>query len=226
MKDQLYYIQEGSVRYELGEIKNRMIHYDFGKVRIYLNAKGKLLFGKHFKIHPEDHGLLYKLCTYVISDREGCVKIGLDPDKGLLLSGPVGCGKTSLMKLIRHLASYKRTYKMAPSRNIVFTFNNTGFGTIEKYHSPDQYCFDDLGIEPKGRYFGQDCNVMGEIILSRYEIFSQSREKISGKVVQTHITTNLNAEELEDKYGMRVRSRMRGMLNLISFDESSKDKRQ
>ena len=37
--------------------------------------------------------------------------------------------------------------------------------------------------------------------------------------------TNLNAEELEARYGGRVRSRLREMFNLIGFDESSKDKR-
>ena len=38
-------------------------------------------------------------------------------------------------------------------------------------------------------------------------------------------TTNLNAQELEERYGNRVRSRMRQMFNLISFDSGSKDKR-
>jgi hypothetical protein len=44
--------------------------------------------------------------------------------------------------------------------------------------------------------------------------------------VKTHITTNLNALELEKRYGTRVRSRLRKMFILIGFDESSIDKRQ
>jgi len=44
--------------------------------------------------------------------------------------------------------------------------------------------------------------------------------------VKTHVTTNLNAQELEDRYGNRVRSRMREMMNLIAFNSSSIDKRQ
>ncbi|MDT8347935.1 MAG: ATPase, partial [Flavobacteriaceae bacterium] len=43
---------------------------------------------------------------------------------------------------------------------------------------------------------------------------------------KTHITTNLNAEELEARYGSRVRSRLREMFNLISFDKASVDKRK
>ena len=41
-----------------------------------------------------------------------------------------------------------------------------------------------------------------------------------------HATTNLNAHELEDLYGNRVRSRMRQLFNLIAFDKESTDKRK
>jgi hypothetical protein len=44
--------------------------------------------------------------------------------------------------------------------------------------------------------------------------------------VRTHATTNLNAGELEERYGSRVRSRMRELFNLISFDEKTIDKRK
>ncbi|HCY80234.1 MAG TPA: ATPase, partial [Xanthomarina gelatinilytica] len=62
------------------------------------------------------------------------------------------------------------------------------------------------------------CNVMGEILLSRYDLFLQRK-------IRTHATTNLNAQELEGRYGNRVRSRMRQLFNLIAFDKESKDKR-
>ncbi|HET8839725.1 MAG TPA: ATPase, partial [Flavobacteriaceae bacterium] len=148
MENRIYFIEEGKNRYELGEIVNNVIQYDFGKVLVYLNHKGKQLFGKHFRIYHEDHNLLFKLCTYIISDKEGCEKLGLDHQKGLLLSGPVGCGKTSLMKLIRGIVPQKKTFKMMPCRNVVFAFNNKGFEVIEKFQEQNQYCFDDLGIEP------------------------------------------------------------------------------
>jgi len=60
---------------------------------------------------------------------------------------------------------------------------------------------------------------MGEILLSRYELFLNHK-------VRTHATTNLNAGELEERYGSRVRSRMRELFNLISFDEKTIDKRK
>jgi len=79
--------------------------------------------------------------------------------------------------------------------------------------------FDDLGIEPLGRFLGKDCNVMGEVLLSRHELFAKYK-------FRTHGTTNLNAQELEEYYGNRVRSRMRELFNLIGFNLIAKDKRR
>ena len=209
---------EGTSNFQIGELKNNIVHYDFEKIITYLNIKGCLIFDKNFKLYKEDELLLFKLCCYYIQDHWTCAKMGIDTNKGLLLSGPVGCGKTSLMQLLTYLAPHKTNYEIIPTRNIVFNFNAAGFEVLEKYNDTKNYCFDDLGLEPTGCHYTKECNVMGEILLSRYDIFKT-------KNVKTHITTNLNAEELEARYGSRVRSRMREMFNLIGFDESSKDKR-
>lgn len=217
--DQPHIIIEKGVQYKLGELKDNHILYDFKKILIYLDAKGKLLFGKNFKIYEEDEVVLYKLCIYFIRDFEACKKLNIDPNKGILLSGPVGCGKTSLMKLLRHIVPHQKSYELIPARNITFAFNNIGYKTIQEYGNSSFYCFDDLGVETTGRHFGKDCNVMGEILLSRYDLFLQRK-------IRTHATTNLNAQELEERYGNRVRSRMRQLFNLIAFDKESVDKRK
>jgi len=68
-------------------------------------------------------------------------------------------------------------------------------------------------------YYGNQCSVMGEILLSRYDIFHAH-----GMI--THLTTNLNSNENETMYGLRVRSRCREMFNLIAFDKTAPDKRK
>tara|TARA_B100000378_G_scaffold278000_1_gene279850 strand:- start:2613 stop:3275 length:663 start_codon:yes stop_codon:yes gene_type:complete len=216
--EQPHIIIEKGVQYKLGELKDDHIHYDFKSILIYLDAKGKMMFGKNFKIYEEDEVVLYKLCIYFIRDFEACAKLNIDPNKGILLSGPVGCGKTSLMKLLRHIVPHQKSYELIPARNITFAFNNIGYKTIQEYGNSNFYCFDDLGVETTGRHFGKDCNVMGEILLSRYDLFLQRK-------IRTHATTNLNAQELEERYGNRVRSRMRQLFNLIAFDSNVKDKR-
>ncbi|SDX54628.1 DNA replication protein DnaC [Lutibacter oricola] len=214
---------EGNSKFQIGEIRNNTVHYEFEKIKTYLNIKGHLLFGKNFKIYKEDEPLLLKLCCYFIQDHLSCAQFGIDTNKGLLLTGPVGCGKTSLMKLLVHLAPHKTNFELIPTRSIVFNFNAKGYDVLEKYNQTQNYCFDDLGVEPTGSHYAKECNVLGEILLSRYELFCNPEPK---RKIFTHITTNLNAKELERRYGNRVRSRLRQMFNLISFDESSIDKRK
>jgi chromosomal replication initiation ATPase DnaA len=210
--------------------KDGWIHYSFDASLAWIEAAGKKRYGAHFKLQEKDHPILYKLLIYAIGDKENMQKEGLHPDKGLLLSGPVGCGKTSLMHLVNHFFSLDKRFTMLSARQVTFAFVRQGYQVLHQYaggsyqfsplgYQPKTYCFDDIGVERPVYYFGNECNVMGEILLSRYDHFIHKR-------MQTHLTTNLSATELEGLYGNRLRSRMREMFNLVSFDRSSGDKRQ
>ncbi len=198
--------------------------YDFEKCLGFLQSKGRELFGDKFLIFKEDHDLIYKLLLYVIGDEENALKQGLSLKKGLLLTGPIGCGKTSLMKLLRFFQQPHIRFNVRSCRDISFAFIRDGYEIIHQYtygqlHDPFKvYCFDDLGTENNLKYYGNECNVMGEILLTRYELFVV-------KGVLTHCTTNCNSSEIEKFYGNRVRSRMREMFNLVAFDKEAKDKR-
>jgi energy-coupling factor transporter ATP-binding protein EcfA2 len=190
-----------------------------------MERKGRELFGGHFRIHDEDHELIAKLLSYILKDEENAAKLSLSLHKGILLTGPVGCGKTTLMTLIRLFQPGDNRFIMKSCRDVSFEFIQEGYSVILKYsrHSfnkevPKMYCFDDLGTENNLKYYGNDCNVMAEIVLSRYDQF------VAHKMI-THITTNLNSSEIEGLYGLRVRSRMREMFNLINFGKDAKDKR-
>jgi len=206
-------------KFQLGAKDNNIFDYDFNKLQEFLNVKGRMMFGENFRLHKEDKAVLMILCCYFIQDHNAGAIIGLDINKGLLISGPVGCGKTSLMKLMPYLGSYKIKYEMIPTRNIVNNFNEVGFEVLEKYKDTKDYCFDDLGLEPTGCHNTKDCNVMGEILLSRYDLFKT-------KNVKTHITTNLSVDELEARYGSQFISRLGEMFNYVSFKVDSVDKRK
>ena len=190
-----------------------------------MEAKGKQLFGSHFQIHPEDHPLIFKLLVWIIKDKANAKKQGLSLQKGIMLTGPVGCGKTSLMKILQYFLPSEKRHIIKSCRDVSFEFIQDGYEVISRYssqsfryHHPKTYCFDDLGTENSLKYYGNDCNIMAEILLSRYDLF------ISQKLI-THLTTNLNSSEIEQIYGVRVRSRMREMFNLVSFSNDSSDKR-
>jgi DNA replication protein DnaC len=204
------------------EIKS---HYNYEEVIIWLEKKGIELYGNHFKISETDYPIIYKLIAYFLKDEATCFQYGINLNKGILLSGPVGCGKTSLMNLMKHLTSTEHKFFVKPCRDISFEFIQDGYEIIHKYSKgklyqsePKTICFDDLGTENNLKYYGNECNVMAEILLSRYDIFTTKKN-------QTHITTNLSASEIENAYGNRVRSRLREMINLIGFERSIIDKR-
>jgi DNA replication protein DnaC len=200
-------------------------HYSYDEVITWLEKKGVELYGNHFKILETDYPIVYKLIAYFLKDEPTCFQYGINLNKGILLTGPIGCGKTSLMNLIKYLTATEHKFFVKPCRDISFEFIQDGYQIIHKYSNgklyqsePRTYCFDDLGTENNLKYFGNECNVMAEILLSRYDLF------ISKKLF-THITTNLSATEIEKHYGNRVRSRLREMVNLIAFEKSAQDKR-
>ena len=128
------------------------------------------------------------------------------------------------MHLIRPFAVQASDYKIKTCREIAFEFAKDGYEALEPYTKRTNnqtrlsgFCFDDLGAEQQIKHFGNDCNVMAEILISRYEQFIENKSV-------THLTTNLSASEIEKHYGNRLRSRMRNMFNLISFDDNLKTK--
>jgi DNA replication protein DnaC len=197
-----------------------MRQFDFSTCIRYLNILGKNQYGPNFALKPEDKLLLHKLISYAISSEKNCQEHGIDLTKGILLTGPVGCGKTSLMTLLPAFMYPFQNYQVKNTREIAAEFQKEGFETIQKYSSRlKPLCLDDLGVEQNSKHFGNECNTIGEILLERYDL------QMNQGVI-THATSNLNADELEDIYGIRVRSRLRSMFNLVAFPESCMDKRK
>ncbi|CAM3009299.1 ATPase [Flavobacterium frigoris] len=199
--------------------------YNFHKCLEYLENQGRTTYGSSFHISEMDHPTIYKLLIYMIQDEKVALDLMIDLSKGILVSGAIGCGKTSLMNLVRPFAYHSSDYKIKTCREVSFEFAKNGFEALNCYTLKQVnqsklagYCFDDLGAEQQIKHFGNDCNVMAEVLISRYEQFVENNSI-------THITTNLSASEIENNYGNRLRSRMRAMFNLITFDKNTKDKR-
>jgi len=200
--------------------------YDYTKVFQFIEKKGKEIYGHRFQLYDEDRTVVFQLAGYFLSDEGLCDQQHIDLTKGIMLTGPIGCGKTSLMNLMRYLGGSASNFIMKSARDVTFEFIQDGYDIIHRYSRGKlyntefrNYCFDDLGTENNIKYYGNECNVMAEILLSRYDLF------VNRKLV-THITTNLSAPELEQAYGNRLRSRLREMVNLIGFDKEVKDKRK
>lgn len=176
-----------------------------------------------------NESIIRLVCMYFTGDERFNLE-GYSLKKGLCLFGGVGVGKTTLMKAM--FKNQVQSYAVLMCRQIEDEFSKDGDSVLKTYgvtrqttvngdpfgHQVLGYCFDDLGTEPNGKYFGKDANVMAEIILNRYDNDLPFN--------QTHITTNLSIDEIRTRYGTRVTDRMRQMFNIITFPENAKSRRE
>lgn len=180
-----------------------------------------------YKFDQHNERILKMLSAYFSGSENECAKYGLSLKKGISLNGPTGCGKTTIMHL--YMNNPFQSYTVVPCRKVGYDFAEQGFKAIELYsknlsrtensygHIEFGYCFDDLGgTKEERKRFGDGVLPMEEVLMNRYD---------KSKFCQTHITTNLTADQVEEIYGARVRSRMREMFNLISFDPKAPDRR-
>jgi DNA replication protein DnaC len=182
--------------------------------------------GKRFVIEDDNMSQVNTLCLYFANDPK-IEDYGYSLNKGLMLMGGLGVAKTFLMSFFAN--NQKASYVMMPCRQIEnkwlnakkedpdvidhysnviqASVNHNAFG-----HQQLGLCMDDLGTEPvPSKRFGEEKNVMAEILLGRYE-----RHGIDFSM--THITTNLTGEQIIDLYGDRINSRLIEMCNVVTFD--------
>lgn len=148
---------------------------------------------------------------------------GLNPNKGILLCGNVGVGKSLLMKAIANtLKRYYKAFRFVVCQDVVLHFENTGdLDTFTANRNgmigrPAKICFDELGREliPANNY-GNKRNVMQHILMFRYNAWQDSG-------LLTHGTTNATPRELENLYGAHIADRIREMFNWVVIHGDSR----
>lgn len=170
------------------------------------------------------------LCLYFTLDKRFEERGYGSLDKGILLAGNVGVGKTLMMHLVSR--NKRQSFEIVSCRTCSEDFMDEGIEMLYRYYGIKKalagtfeyflqttlgYCFDDIGTETcPVKYMGNETNVMEKIILTRYD------NKIPFHY--THFTTNLTEEEIENKYGSRAYSRLMSMVNVIEL--SGMDKRK
>ena len=140
------------------QLPNRPIQmsFDYSKVIGEFREKAEAVIGRKYLISDDERGIIFALLAWFLNDELVAEEMGIDLAKGILLSGPIGCGKTTLMKIMRLMPFHRRNYKVVSSRDIVSEFMLSGYEVLETYSRgaqrehkriPRNYCFDDLGAE-------------------------------------------------------------------------------
>lgn len=174
-----------------------------------------------FVIDNDNRHLINSLFYYV--NGKSHPRFMLDPKKGVLLFGPVGTGKSTIIRILGELlrlngqgyatinCSYLTTQYASTGLEAL---NSSTFNETEVGYKPVNRAFDELGREPRpAKYYGNDLNVMQYILQCRYEI----RDK-----VRTFATTNLRPEGLSDLYGQYIADRVGEMFTLVELKGKSR----
>jgi DNA replication protein DnaC len=196
----------------------------------------KLLTGKEFKQTPESLlnvkvVMLYFLKDPLFFECENLNRLTIPSfDKGLLLIGGYGCGKTSTMNAIQKtLANIKGyNFRSYNANEVVkmfegitpdnFTIDLSRKEFDFKMTNGDVY-FDDLKTEREASNYG------------KYNLFKEILELRSSKPFKTYASCNFDQNKPNDiagavdefafKYGERVYDRIYEMFNIIEFRGTS-----
>ena len=97
--------------------------YNYAEIWQWLEQKGKEVYGKKFQLYQEDKPSIYLLLCWFLQDDIAAPQLELDLQKGILLSGPVGCGKTTLINLMKYIVQQpKQKFITKSCRDISFEF--------------------------------------------------------------------------------------------------------
>lgn len=238
-KEDLLKFQSIRDRHEANR-KLAAMKWDYDIISTFMINRAKEIFvppQKPFVIDDDNFDLFELLCYYFIEDElnffRKCKMLDVENpslDKGLLIASNVGIGKTWMMKLFTKNA--RQVYFIRNAKDIA-----AKFATSEDKKIPEEYlvpfknavndvsmlyqpiaglCIDDIGSEELKNNYGNKSNVIGELIDERYQ------SNYTGPLL--HGTTNLSAEQLNERYGERIVSRMRERFNFIPWD--GKDRRK
>ncbi|MDT0642269.1 hypothetical protein RM553_05425 [Zunongwangia sp. F363] len=176
-----------------------------------------------FKIKPENEQIIYSIFRYFLQlpdfNAYGIIKNNPSLDKGLLVYGDYGVGKSTLFDAVHEVGKLivirtQNTQLWFPRISTIHMLtryyetqkNPTSNFKLESYYHGKLY-LDDLGKEDKA-YNREE--LIGKLLFERH------RRKL-----KTFVTTNENPSAIAARYGNHIGDRLPEMFNIIKWEGKS-----
>lgn len=173
-----------------------------------------------FEVDDDNRELINSIYLYA-NEQPGL----LDPNKGILLWGTIGTGKSTIIKIVGEVLRIKKQGFITVNCSLIATqysatglqaLNSSTYNDSELGPKPVNRAFDELGREPiPAMHYGNALNVMQYILQCRYELKGR---------IKTFATTNLKPESFEKLYGTYIADRMNEMFNIVEVKGKSRRK--
>lgn len=218
--------------------------YEYARYVFWRAARKRAKFEgrEDFVVDAQNKDQVKGFVAWISGDLQTLSELGLSPQKGLMLRGNVGSGKSILFRIWDDLikgddSRFFSKMVFTSCEKVAKQYAKGGDAFIERYgelavrydvssthpdkHSRYVVSFDDLGNEEAKNHYGNFKEVMVDVINHRYDWMVEMG-------LHTHLTTNLTWQEIADRYGARVESRLRQMCNVldIGVNEQYVDRRR
>lgn len=131
--------------------------------------------------------------------------------RGIYLGGNCGNGKTTMMAAFEKVCTRRGMRVLRTSAPRMVAWHLDGHSVLDLPYQEKVICVDDLGTEAaESMVYGNKVSVMADFFEEAYK---------TGCFL--FVTSNLGAQEIEDRYGERVRDRFREMFHSKKFTNPS-----
>lgn len=170
-----------------------------GMCRVSLNE-----FGEKFIVDDDNKAMIKALCLFLSRDPRFETELGFSFKKGLWFKGLQGRGKTYPIKCAR--GNELNPIKIISTIDATESLKETGRFDIGPYK---MLYIDDVGTEELDtKNYGSKINF--------FKLFIERIYLEQNDFGNLMITTNCPFKEIEDRYGLRVSSRIKDMFNIIT----------
>lgn len=136
-------------------------------------------------------------------------------EKGVVLCGKTGSGKTFIFQILQKIflpQFHPNKMALKHVNEVVAIYEKQGDEGLFALKN-NSICFDELGREKNGKFFGSEQDVMQMLISHRYNLW-----KYENKL--TFFTSNYSKADLEIRYGTHSMSRLQEMCVFINLGVS------